>query len=142
MRLDVQRTGIYTVVRMRDSYIGSVHSVSKPFVFPPNTVKVLQRDATRLSFASDQFLPSFRTFAYNVGSILLVFALARESKLVLRFSVWDLVDAKPLVRGPEEAGQMSLNVFNVIQARSQWVIDIDNNNLPICLLLVEKGHDT
>ena len=76
MRLDVQRTGIEAVVRMLDSYIGSVHSVSKPFVFIPNTVEGLQRDATRLSLASDQFLPSFRTFTYNVGSILLVFALA------------------------------------------------------------------
>ena len=76
MRLDVQRTGIHTVVRMGDSHVGSVYSVSKPIVFIANTVKGLQRDATRLSFASDQFLPSFRTFTYNVGSILLVFALA------------------------------------------------------------------
>ena len=76
MRLDVQRTGIHAVVRMGDSHIGSVHSVSKPFVFIANPVRGLQRDATRLSFAGDQFFPSFRTFTYNVGSILLVFALA------------------------------------------------------------------
>ena len=76
MRLNVQRTGIHAVVRMGHSHIGSVHFVSKPSVFIANPVKDLQRDATRLSFAGDQFLPSFRTFTYNVGSILLVFALS------------------------------------------------------------------
>ena len=76
MRLDVQRTGIHAVVRMGNGDICSVHSVSKPYLFIANTVDRLQRDATRLSFASDQFLPSFRTFTYNVGSILLVLALA------------------------------------------------------------------
>ena len=39
MRLDVQRTGIHAVVRMGDSHIGSVHSVSEPFVFIAHTVK-------------------------------------------------------------------------------------------------------
>ena len=76
MRLDVQRIGIHAIVRVRDSDVGSLHSVSKLLVCIANTVKSLQRDATRLSLASDQFLPSFRTFTYNVGSILLVLALA------------------------------------------------------------------
>lgn len=76
MRLDVQGVGIHTIVRVRDSDIGSLRAVSNLLVIIANTVKGLQRDATRLSLASDQFLPSFRTFAYNVGSILLVLTLA------------------------------------------------------------------
>lgn len=37
---------------------------------------------------------------------------------------------------------MTLDVLNIIQARCQRVIDIDDNDLPICLLLIEKSHDT
>ena len=76
MRLDVQGVGIHAIVRVRDSDIGSLHSVSNLLDFIANNVKGLQRDATRLSLAGDQFLPSFRTFTYNVGSILLVLAFA------------------------------------------------------------------
>lgn len=37
---------------------------------------------------------------------------------------------------------MSLNILNVIELRSQWVVDIDDNDLPVGLLLIEQGHNT
>lgn len=37
---------------------------------------------------------------------------------------------------------MALNVLNVVELRGQGVIDVNDDDLPVGLLLVEKGHDT
>ena len=37
---------------------------------------------------------------------------------------------------------MSLDVLNVVESRCQWVIDIDDDDLPVGLLLVKQGHDS
>lgn len=37
---------------------------------------------------------------------------------------------------------MSLNILNVIELGCEWVINIDDDDLPVCLFLVEEGHDT
>ena len=37
---------------------------------------------------------------------------------------------------------MSLNILDIIQLRCQWVVDIDNNDFPVCLFLIEQSHDT
>ena len=37
---------------------------------------------------------------------------------------------------------MSLDILNIIELRSQWVVDIDDDNLPVGLLLIKKSHDT
>jgi len=47
--------------------------------------------------SGDKSIPSFRTFTDNVHSVFLVLALSRESKLVLRLSIWNLIDAEPLI---------------------------------------------
>ena len=44
---------------------------------------------------------------------LLVLAFARECKLVLRLSIRDLVDAEPLVGGPQETREMALDILNI-----------------------------
>ena len=36
---------------------------------------------------------------------------------------------------------MSLNVLDVVESRCQWVIDVDDDDLPIGLFLVKQGHD-
>lgn len=74
--------------------------------------------------------------------VRLVLALASEGKLVLRLAVGDLVDTEPLVGGTEQARQVALDVLDVVQLRSKRVVDINDNDLPVSLLLVEKGHDT
>lgn len=37
---------------------------------------------------------------------------------------------------------MSLNILNIVELGSKGVVDINDNDLPVSLLLVEKGHDT
>ena len=78
----------------------------------------------------------------HIIGVLLVLTLSRESELVLRLSIWNLVNAEPLVCGPEEAWKVALNVFNVVELGGQWVLFVDDNDLPVGFLLVEKGHDT
>lgn len=73
---------------------------------------------------------------------LLVLALSRECELVLGLSVWDLVDTEPLVGSPEETRQMPLNILNVVELGRQWVVDVDDHDLPVGLFLVEQCHDT
>lgn len=75
-------------------------------------------------------------------NILLVLALASEGELVLRLAVRDLVDTEPLVRGTEEAREVALDILNVVELRSERVVDINDDDLPVCLLLVDESHDT
>lgn len=36
---------------------------------------------------------------------------------------------------------MSLDIFDVVELGSQRVVDVDDENLPVCLSLVEESHD-
>lgn len=62
--------------------------------------------------------------------------------MVLWLSIWDFVDSEPFICSPQETWKVSLNILNVIELRSQWVVDIDDNDLPVGLLLIEQGHNT
>jgi hypothetical protein len=73
--------------------------------------------------------------------LLLVLAFTAEGELVLRLAIWDLVDAEPLVGSTEKAGQVSLNVLDIVQLGCKRVIDIDDNDLPVSLLLIQESHD-
>jgi hypothetical protein len=92
--------------------------------------------------ASGKLLPGLGALADNVHGVLLVLALAGEGKLVLGLAIGDLVDAEPLVGGAEEAGQVALNVLDVVELGGQRVVHVDNHDLPVGLTLVEQGHDT
>ena len=37
---------------------------------------------------------------------------------------------------------VTLNILDVVQARSERVVDVDDNDLPVSLALVEQSHDT
>jgi hypothetical protein len=37
---------------------------------------------------------------------------------------------------------MPLNILDIVQSRSQRVVDIDNDNLPVGLSFIQQGHDT
>ena len=65
--------------------------------------------------ASGKLLPGLCALADNVHGVLFVLALAGEGKLVLGFAIGDLVDAEPLIGGAEEAGQVALNVLDVVE---------------------------
>lgn len=100
------------------------------------------RDAARLGLASNKALPGLSTLANDIHGVGLVLALASEGELVLGLAVRDLVDTEPLVGGTEEARQVALNVLDVVELRGQRVVHVNDNDLPVSLLLVEKGHDT
>jgi hypothetical protein len=73
---------------------------------------------------------------------LLVLALAREGKLVLGLSVGDLVDTEPFVGSTEKARKVTLNILNVVELRGKRVVDVNDDDLPVGLLLVEQSHHT
>ena len=75
-------------------------------------------------------------------SVFLVLAFTRECKLVLRLSIWDLVDAEPLICGPEEAWEVTLDILNVVELWGKGILLVNDNDLPVSLLLVEESHDT
>jgi hypothetical protein len=62
--------------------------------------------------------------------------------LVLGLSVWDLVDTEPLVGRAEQTRKVALDVLNVVELGGQWVVDVNDNDLPVGLLLVQESHDT
>ena len=101
----------------------------------------LQANIARLLLPSDHPLPGITAFSDHLKRVFPVLALAAESKLVLRLSIWNLVDAEPLVRRSQQAWQVSLHVFDVIELRSQWVIDINNDDLPVGFFLIQQSHD-
>ena len=72
---------------------------------------------------------------------LLVLALAGERELVLWLSIWDLVDAEPLIGRSQETWEVALNILDIVELAGKWVVDIDDNDLPVGLLLIKKGHD-
>jgi len=37
---------------------------------------------------------------------------------------------------------VALDVLNVVQLWRQWVVDVDDDDLPVRLALVEKSHDS
>lgn len=72
----------------------------------------------------------------------LVLALAGESELVLWLSVWDLVDAEPLIGRSQKTWQVALDILDIVELWCQWVVDINDNDLPVGFLLVKESHDT
>lgn len=103
--------------------------------------KNIRRNATRGGLAGDQALPSLSTLTDNVHGVLLVLALASEGELVLGLSVGDFVNTEPLVRGAQKTGQVALDILNVVELGGERVVDVNHNDLPVGLLLVEQGHD-
>ena len=48
---------------------------------------------------------------------------------------------EPLVGSPDETGQVTLDVFDVVQLGSERVGNVDDNDLPVCFTLIEESHD-
>lgn len=90
----------------------------------------------------DQLIPSLGALSDDLVGVLFVLTLAREGKLVLWLTVRDFVNSEPLVSGSQQAWQVSLDIFNIMQLGGQWVVDVDDNYLPVGLTLVQQSHDT
>jgi hypothetical protein len=48
---------------------------------------------------------------------------------------------EPLIRGAYEARQVALNVLDIVQFGCERVLDVDDDDLPVRLALVEECHD-
>ncbi|KAI3488210.1 hypothetical protein L1887_47749 [Cichorium endivia] len=100
-----------------------------------------EADLAGVGLARDEALPGLVALVHDLGGVLAVLGLAGEGELVLGLAVGDLVDAEPLVGGADEAGQVALDVLNVVELGGERVVDVDDNHLPVGLALVEERHD-
>lgn len=101
-----------------------------------------QVDIASLLLASDESLPGIAALTNDLLGVLLILAFTTEGELVLGLAVWDLVDAEPFVGCSEEARQVTLNILDVVELGSQRVVDVDDDDLPVCLFLVQESHHT
>lgn len=101
-----------------------------------------QVNLTWVGGSLDQLVPSLSTLGNNLVGVLLVLALTGEGELVLWLSVRDFVDSEPFVGGSQQTWQVGLDILDVVQLSSQWVVDVNDNDLPVSLTLVQQGHDT
>lgn len=93
------------------------------------------------SLASDETAPCFVALVDDLGCVLLVLRLTGECESVLGLSIGDLVDAEPLVGCADETGEVPLYVLDVVELGGEGVLDIDDDDLPIGLALIEESHD-
>lgn len=83
-----------------------------------------QAEITALLLARDETFPGITALADDLFSILLVLAFTTEGELVFGLSIWDLVDTEPFVGSSQEAREVTLDVFNVVQLWSKRVVDL------------------
>jgi hypothetical protein len=76
------------------------------------------------------------------GQIPPILKLALESNFVYRLSIRDLIKAEPFHCCAQQTRHMRLNIVDIIELLSQWIIDINDDDFPICLPLVEEQHHT
>lgn len=129
--------GIDRSIRFRRSsrHIGSGGvGVLESSVLDGNAVVVVRSALKRF--------PGLVALANNVLGVLSVLALTAEGELVLRLAIRDLVDAEPLVSSTQKTREVTLNILNVVDLGSVGVLDINSDDLPVSLTLVEEGHDT
>lgn len=101
---------------------------------------VRQIDIPSLRLPRNQPLPCIAALPDHFQSILAVLALAAERELVLGLSIGDLVDTKPLVRRTEQAGEVALDILDVVEFGGERVVDIDHDNLPVGFFFVKERH--
>lgn len=54
----------------------------------------------------------------------------------------NLVDTEPLIGSSDQSGQVPLDILDIVQLARKWVIDIDDNDLPVSLAFIEECHDS
>jgi len=103
---------------------------------------VANRNLARGGIAVYETAPGFMSLVDDLHGILLVFSFTGEGELVLRLAVGDLVDPEPFIGRPDETGQVTLDILDIIQLGSKRVGNVYDDDLPVCFTLVEEGHDT
>mmetsp|Transcript_41711 Transcript_41711/g.135776 ORF Transcript_41711/g.135776 Transcript_41711/m.135776 type:complete len:242 (+) Transcript_41711:72-797(+) len=90
----------------------------------------------RLCARGGQPLPKFVRLSNHLERVLAAHRLLVEAKLVLRLAVDRLVHAQPLAQRRHKAGQLRLDVVDVIEPRREDVVHIDHDALPVRLAVV------
>lgn len=94
----------------------------------------------------------------------LVLGFTAKGKDIFGLAIRDLVDTEPFVRGTDQARKLLLNILDVcrdihvrqsvsidhvktrnkhtVQSGCQWVVDINDDHLPVRLALIQESHDT
>jgi len=80
-------------------------------------------------------------FMDDLSRVFLVLRFTGEGESVLGLAIGDLVNAEPFVRRPDETREMTLDVFNVVELGSKGILNIDDDDFPIGLALIEQRHD-
>jgi hypothetical protein len=108
--------------------------------------------------ADNKLPPCLVALVDDLDSVLLGLGLSRESKDVLLLvsdpplslriqftylglSIGDFVDSEPLVGSSDQTRQVPLDILNVVEPGGKGVVDIDDQDLPVGLALIEQGHD-
>jgi len=86
--------------------------------------------------------PCLVTLVDDLSRILFVLRFTGKCKLVLGLAIRDLVDPEPLVRRTDETGEVVLDVLNIVQFVGERIINVDNDDFPVGLALVEESHNT
>jgi hypothetical protein len=60
-------------------------------------------------------------------------------KADLGLAIGDLVDSEPLVGSSDETGKVPLDVLDVVELGGEGVVDVDDDDLPVGLTLVEES---
>jgi len=99
------------------------------------------RSSLGWGIANNEAAPCFVTLVDDLSRVFFVLGFAGESKCVLALAIGNLVDPEPLVGGPDEARQVTLDVFDIVELWGEGVMDIDDDDFPVSLAFVEQGHD-
>jgi hypothetical protein len=93
------------------------------------------------ALASDQTAPGLVALVDDLSSVLLVLGLSGESKSVLWLAIGNFVDPEPFVGRADQSWQVPLNILNVVEPIGKRIVDVDDDDLPVSLALVEQCHD-
>ena len=53
----------------------------------------------------------------------------------------NLVDPEPFVGRPDQSGQMSLHILDIVELARKRIVDVDDDDFPVSLAFVKKCHD-
>lgn len=62
--------------------------------------------------------------------------------MILWLIIWNLIDTEPFIGGSQKPRQMTFNVFYIINSWCQWIVDVNDDNLPISLFFIKQRHNT
>jgi len=81
-------------------------------------------------------------FMDDFSSVFLVLRLTRKRECIFWLSIGNLVDPEPLIGGPDQARKMPLDILNIVEFGCKRILNINNDDLPVGLALIQQRHDT